>query len=142
MAGPLEGIRVLDLTRILSGPFSTMVMADLGADVIKVEEPVSGDPARGNGPFLPGSNGEENAYSTYFMSINRGKRSVTLDLSKDRGREIFLEMVKTADVVLENYKPGTAKRLGISERTLRYRLAKAREQGEEIIRPSSRAMMA
>ena len=121
MPGPLEGIRVLDLTRILSGPFSTMVMADLGADVIKVEEPVSGDPARGNGPFLPnpngpGPNGEDNVYSTYFMSINRGKRSVTLDLAKPRGREIFLEMVKTADVVLENYKPGTAKRLGVTYR--------------------------
>jgi len=124
MPGPLEGIRVLDLTRILSGPFSTMVMADLGADVIKVEEPVSGDPARGNGPFLPnpngpGPNGEENAYSTYFMSINRGKRSVTLDLAKPRGREIFLEMVKTADVVLENYKPGTAKRLGVDYEAVR-----------------------
>jgi CoA:oxalate CoA-transferase len=118
MPGPLEGIRVLDLTRILSGPFCAMVLGDLGADVIKVEQPISGDPARGNGPFLPdpngpGPDGEENTYSTYFMSINRSKRSVALDLAEPRGRELFLELVKTADVVLENFRPGAIQRLGL-----------------------------
>ena len=95
MPGPLEGIRIIDLTRILSGPFCTMLMADLGADVIKVEQPVTGDPARGNGPFLspPESTEDSNQYSTYFMSINRGKRSIAIDLSKSDGREILLQLI-------------------------------------------------
>ena len=75
MSGPLDGIRVLDTTQILSGPFSSMLLADMGADVIKVERPGTGDPARGNGPFL----GDDDAFSTYFMSINRGKRSICLE---------------------------------------------------------------
>ena len=135
MTGPLDGIRVLDLTRILSGPFATMLMADLGADVIKIEQPVTGDPARGNGPFLSarpaGEDGAgrpteaegqaEDAYSAYFMSINRGKRSVAIDLGKARGRDLLLDMAKHADVLVENFRPGTMARFGLDYETLRAR---------------------
>ena len=110
MPGPLEGVRVLDTTQILSGPFSTMLMADMGADVIKVERPGTGDPARGNGPFL----GDNDEFSTYFMSINRGKRSVCLDLASPKGKELFIELVKQSDVVMENFRPGAMKRLGLA----------------------------
>ena len=135
MTGPLDGIRVLDLTRILSGPFATMLMADLGADVIKIEQPVTGDPARGNGPFLsarPASEDgahrpteaegqAEDAYSAYFMSINRGKRSVAIDLGKARGRDLLLDMAEHADVLIENFRPGTMARFGLDYDTLRAR---------------------
>ena len=135
MTGPLDGIRVLDLTRILSGPFATMLMADLGADVIKIEQPVTGDPARGNGPFLSarpaGEDGKrapaeakgqaEDAYSAYFMSINRGKRSVAIDLGKARGRDLLLDMAEHADVLIENFRPGTMARFGLDYETLRAR---------------------
>lgn len=106
MAGPLEGVKILDLSWVLSGPFSTMVLGDLGAEIIKLERPQTGDLARGNGPFL---NGE----SSYFMSINRGKKSMTIDLQSDRGKELFLELVKKVDVLVENFVPGTMKRLGL-----------------------------
>ncbi len=120
MAGPLDGVRVLDLTRILAGPYCTMVLADLGADVIKVEQPVSGDPARGNGPFLAeGSEGEQ--FSTYFMSINRGKRSVAIDMSKPEGRELLLRLADHSDVLIENFRPGSMERLGLEQATLRAR---------------------
>ena len=135
MTGPLDGIRVLDLTRILSGPFATMLMADLGADVIKIEQPVTGDPARGNGPFLSarpaGEDGArrpaeaegqaEDAYSAYFMSINRGKRSVAIDLGKARGRDLLLDMAEHTDVLIENFRPGTMARFGLDYETLRAR---------------------
>src|SRR6266508_750126 len=97
---PLAGIRVLDLTRVLAGPFCTMLLADLGAEVVKVERP-GGDDARQFGPFL--SSGE----SAYFAGINRGKRSIVLDLKAPAGRDIFLRLVEKADVVVENYRPGT-----------------------------------
>lgn len=113
MIGPLQGLRILDLTRVLSGPFCTMLLADLGAEVIKIEEPVVGDPARGNGPFLSSKDAGETTYSTYFMSINRGKSSVSIDLSKDKGRNLFFDLVKSSDVVIENFRPGTAKKLGV-----------------------------
>jgi CoA:oxalate CoA-transferase len=112
MAGPLEGVRVLDLSWILSGPFCSLVLADLGADVIKIEQPVIGDKARGNGPFIDG-------YSAYFMGINRGKRSLALDLSASKGRELFIELANRADVVLENFRPGVMARLGLDYETLR-----------------------
>ena len=107
MAGPLAGIRVLDVTRILSGPYATMILGDMGADVIKVERPGEGDGARGNGPFLDGG------YSSYFMSINRSKRSINLDLAHTRGKEILVELVKCSDVLIENFVPGTMARLGL-----------------------------
>ncbi len=115
MPGPLEGIRIIDLTRILAGPFSTMLMADLGADVIKVEQPGTGDPARGNGPFLSpeGAETDEQQFSTYFMSINRGKRSIAIDLAKLKGKDLLLRLVETADVLIENFRPGTMEKLGL-----------------------------
>lgn len=103
---PLAGLRVVDLTRMLAGPYATLIFADLGADVIKVEEPRNGDPTRHNIPKL----GDE---STYFMAINRGKRSIALDLKSDAGRDALIELVKTADVVVENYRPGVMDKLGI-----------------------------
>ena len=123
MSGPLEGIRVIDLTRILAGPFSTMLMADMGADIIKVEQPGTGDPARGNGPFLSpdGAESSEQQFSTYFMSINRGKRSIAIDLSKPKGKEVLLKLAETADVLIENFRPGTMQKLGLD-----YEVVKAR----------------
>ncbi len=104
--GPLDGVIVLDLTWVLAGPFASMVLCDLGADVIKVERPGVGDVARHTAPIV---NGE----SCYFFSVNRGKRSLTLDLKSERGREIFLRLVEKADVVMENFTPGTMERLGL-----------------------------
>lgn len=107
MAGPLTGIRVLDLSRVLAGPFCTMILCDLGAEVIKVERPEIGDIARGNGPFIDG-------ISSYFFSINRGKKSLTLDLASPRGKSIFLQLVKHFDILVENFVPGTMEKLGLS----------------------------
>jgi len=112
MAGPLEGIRILDLSWVLAGPFATMVLCDLGAEVIKVERPQTGDLARGNGPFI---NGE----SSYFLSLNRGKKSITIDLQTPQGKQVFLELVKKVDVVIENFVPGTMKKLGLDYETLK-----------------------
>ncbi|MBI4307294.1 MAG: CoA transferase [Chloroflexi bacterium] len=112
MTGPLHGLLVLDLSWILSGPFCTMVLSDLGARVIKVERPQGGDMARGNGPFIEGE-------SSYFLSINRGKESVTLNLATSEGRQLFLRLVERADVVVENFVPGTMRRLGLDYETLR-----------------------
>ena len=112
MPGPLAGIRVLDLSRILSGPYCTMVLGDIGADVLKVERPLGGDNARGNGPFIDG-------LSSYFLSVNRGKKSMTLDLSLPRGKQVLFDLVKQVDVLVENFVPGTMARLGLSYDSLR-----------------------
>ena len=109
--GALSGLRVLDLTRVLAGPFSTMMLADMGAEVIKIEQPGKGDDTR---HFAPFQNGE----SAYYMNLNRGKKGVTLDL-KGKGREMFLELVRSADVVVENYRPGTMDKLGLGYETLK-----------------------
>ncbi|MBI4255659.1 MAG: CoA transferase, partial [Candidatus Rokubacteria bacterium] len=102
-----EGVRVLDLSRMLAGPYGSMLLADLGAEVIKIEEPDGGDPMRGMGPpFLP--DGE----SAYFLAINRNKKSVALDLSKEAGRDVVYDLVRRSDVVLENFRPGIMERLG------------------------------
>jgi len=100
MPGPLHGIKVLDLTQVLFGPFATMLLSDLGAEVIKIERPGAGDIARGNGPVVRG-------VSTYFLSLNRGKKSMTLDLTTEQGRALFLRLAGKADVMVENFKPGT-----------------------------------
>lgn len=105
--GPLSGVRVLDLTRVMSGPFSTMVLADLGADVVKVEEPTSGDDTRQWGPPFIGDE------STYFLSINRNKRSLAVDLKSESGRAAVLELARRADVIVENFRPGVAAKLGL-----------------------------
>ncbi len=108
MAGPLEGIQVLDLTRILSGPYCTMMLGDMGADVVKVENPEGGDDTRKWGPpFL-------NGVSTYYISINRNKKSLTLNLKHERGKEILTELIRRSDVVAENFRPGTLDKLGFS----------------------------
>jgi crotonobetainyl-CoA:carnitine CoA-transferase CaiB-like acyl-CoA transferase len=101
-----EGVRVLDLSRMLAGPYGSMLMADLGAEVIKVEEPDGGDPMRLMGPpFLP--NGE----SAYFLAINRNKKSVALDLTKPEGRQVFYDLVRVSDVVWDNFRPGIMAKL-------------------------------
>jgi CoA:oxalate CoA-transferase len=105
---PLKGIRVLDLSRVLAGPFCTMNLADMGAEVIKVELPGRGDDSRGYPPMVPGSND-----SGYFYSVNRGKLSVTLDLRTAEGATIFLDLVRHSDVVVENFSPGTMERFGL-----------------------------
>jgi crotonobetainyl-CoA:carnitine CoA-transferase CaiB-like acyl-CoA transferase len=105
---PLEGVKVVDLTRILAGPYCTQALADAGADVIKIEEPARGDDTRGWGPpFVEGE-------SVYFLSVNRGKRGVTLDLKDPRGKELLWGLVGDADVLVENFRPGTLDRLGFS----------------------------
>jgi crotonobetainyl-CoA:carnitine CoA-transferase CaiB-like acyl-CoA transferase len=109
---PLDGFRILDLTRFLSGPYCTMVLAELGADVIKIEQPVTGDDSRRMAPKV---NGE--SYPSAMP--NRSKRSISLDLKTERGREIMLELVRDADVVIENFRPGVVKRLGIDYQALR-----------------------
>ena len=97
--GPLQGIRVLDFTRVLAGPFATQILSDLGAEIIKLEPPGSGDDTRG---FPPHRGGE----SHYFIAINRGKRSIVIDLRTDEGKQVVRQLVATVDVVVENYRPG------------------------------------
>ncbi|HKM99288.1 MAG TPA: CoA transferase [Candidatus Binataceae bacterium] len=110
---PLEGIRVLDLTRVLAGPFCTMNLADLGAEVIKIELPGRGDDSRGFAPILPTGD------SGYYYSVNRGKESVTIDLRTLDGAAIFLALTTKSDVVVENFAPGTMARFGIAYSDLR-----------------------
>jgi crotonobetainyl-CoA:carnitine CoA-transferase CaiB-like acyl-CoA transferase len=102
---------VLDLTRVLAGPFCSMILSDMGAEVIKVEEPGKGDDTRGWPPFLQGE-------STYFMSVNRGKRSLTLDLKPPAGQDVLRKLVRKSDVLLENFRPGTMERLGFGYKAL------------------------
>jgi len=114
--GPLSGVHVLDLSRVLAGPYATMILGDLGADVIKIEQPGSGDDTRMWGPpFIDAAGGRE---STYFLSTNRNKRSVTLDL-KDPEQWTFIEqLVRWADVLVENFRPGVMERLGLADDAL------------------------
>jgi crotonobetainyl-CoA:carnitine CoA-transferase CaiB-like acyl-CoA transferase len=119
MAGPLSHIRVLDLSRIMAGPWATQILADLGADVIKVERPDVGDDTRGWGPpFLAGNDGEQ-LDSGYFLSVNRGKRSIELDLSQPSGRDVVRALAATADIVVENYKVGALARYGLAYEDLK-----------------------
>lgn len=110
--GLLDGVRVLDLTRVLAGPYCGMMLADMGADVIKIEIPGKGDDSRQNAPIV---NGE----SAYFMNLNRNKRGMTLNLKTEKGREIFRGLVKQSDIVLENYRPGVMDKLGLGYEQLR-----------------------
>ncbi len=112
---PLDGVRVIDLTRILAGPYCTQALADAGADVVKIEAPGKGDDTRGWGPpFVKGE-------SAYFLSVNRGKRGITLNLKAPRGREILWKLLETADVLVENFRPGTLDRLGFPAAEVRRR---------------------
>jgi crotonobetainyl-CoA:carnitine CoA-transferase CaiB-like acyl-CoA transferase len=108
---PLKGIRVLDLTRVLAGPYCAMLLGDMGAEVIKVEEPGKGDDTRGWPPFAGGE-------STYFMSVNRNKHSITLNLKAPEGRDLLKRLVKKSDVLLENFRTGTMEKLGLGYATL------------------------
>ena len=109
---PLQGIRVLDLTRIIAGPYCAMVLGDLGAEIIKIEQPKIGDESRAWGPPWV------KEVSAYFISINRNKKSLTLNLKHPQGIEIFKSLVKTADVVLENFRPGTMEEMGLGYEAL------------------------
>src|ERR671936_495849 len=112
---PLEGLRVVDLSRVLAGPYCTMVLADLGADVVKVERPGEGDETRGWGP--PFAGGE----AAYYLSVNRGKRSCAVDLRDPAGCELARDLCAAAEVVVENFKVGGADRLGLSYEEVRAR---------------------
>ncbi len=111
--GPLHGIRVLDLTRVLAGPYCTMFLGDLGAEVVKVEQPGVGDDTRGWGP--PFSGGE----SAYFLCINRNKKSITVDFKSNEGVALIRQLSERADVLIENFRPGAMDRLGLGEKELR-----------------------
>ncbi|MCU1515857.1 MAG: CoA transferase, partial [Pseudarthrobacter sp.] len=110
--GPLSGHLVVDLSRALAGPHAGMMLADLGARVIKVENPGTGDDTRGWGPPFVGP--EDDLQSTYFMSCNRNKESISLDLKSDDGKDVLTGLLERADVVIENFRPGVMDRLGFS----------------------------
>lgn len=109
---PLEGIRVLDLTRLLPGPYCTLILADMGAEVIKVEDPVAGDYARWGPPLLK-------TMSVYFMALNRNKKSIVIDLKKEKGKEVFLKLVRKSDVVIDSFRPGVMEKLGLGYEVLK-----------------------
>ena len=111
---PLQGLRVIDFTRVLAGPLCTMLLGDMGAEVIKIEDPRGGDDTRAWAPFVDG-------WSTYFLSVNRNKQSLALDLKSDEGRRLLDELIDTADVLIENFRPGTLERLGFGEQRVRAR---------------------
>lgn len=114
MKKALEHLRVLDLSRIFAGPWSTQNLADLGAEVIKVERPGRGDDTRAWGPpFLKDAKGEPTTDSSYFMAVNRGKQSITVDISTPEGQSVIKDLAKNVDIVVENYKVGTLKRYGL-----------------------------
>jgi formyl-CoA transferase len=110
--GVLEDVLVVDLTRVLAGPYCSMILADMGANVIKIEVPGKGDDTR---TYVPSYNGE----SAYFINLNRNKRSLTLNLKSEKGKKILIELVKKADILLENFRPGTMERLGIGYEDLK-----------------------
>ena len=112
MAGPMDGVRVIDLTSMISGPLATLTLADQGADVIKVEPP-------GGGDFVRHLATRRNGYSASFVNNNRNKRSVILDLKNPDGLNAFKKMIMDADVVIQNFRPGVASRIGIGEEVLR-----------------------
>lgn len=115
-SGLLKGCKVLDLTRVLAGPYCGMLLADLGAEVLKIELPGKGDDARCNTPILEQNGLRESAY---YMNLNRNKRGMTLNLKSEKGKQIFLELVKQSDIVLENYRPGVMDKLGLGYEDLR-----------------------
>ncbi|TKB43275.1 CaiB/BaiF CoA transferase family protein [Thalassotalea mangrovi] len=119
MAGPLTGVKVLDLSRILAGPWATQVLADYGADVWKIERPGAGDDTRHWGPpYLNGDSGKEAGMSAYYLSANRGKKSICVDITSDEGQSMLREMAKEADIVVENYKVGGLEKYGLDYASL------------------------
>ena len=118
--GPLSHVKVLDLSRILAAPWASQILADLGADVIKVERPGAGDDTRSWGPpFLKDADGQDTREAGYYLAVNRGKRSITVSLDKPEGQRIVRELAMHSDIVLENYKAGTLARYGLDEASLR-----------------------
>ena len=116
----LDGVRVLDLSRVLAGPWCTQTLADLGADVVKVERPEAGDDTRGWGPpFLPAADGSDSAESAYFLGANRNKRSITCDLSSAQGQQLIRDLAARADVLVENFKVGDMQRYGLDYPSLK-----------------------
>lgn len=109
---PLSGIKILDLTRLLPGPMCTLHLADMGADVLKIEELFIGDYARLIPPM-------QNKNSTFFNAVNRNKRSIAIDLSKEEGRNIFIKLAETADIIVESFRPGVVNKLGLDYETLK-----------------------
>src|SRR5215475_10313555 len=117
---PLSGIRILDLTRVLAGPLSAQMLGDLGADVIKIERPGTGDDARAFGPpYLVDPEGKENNNNSFYLCANRNKRSVTVNIAKPEGQEIIRELAKGVDVFMENYKVGDLKRYGLDYESIK-----------------------
>ena len=120
MSGPLNGIRVLDMTRILAGPWAGQTLADLGAEVIKIERPETGDDTRSWGPpFLPGEDGEDSGDAAYFLSANRGKESVCINMASEDGQALIRTLAGTCDILLENYKVGGLAKYGLDYASLR-----------------------
>ena len=118
--GPLSHVKVLDLSRILAAPWAGQILADLGADVVKVERPGAGDDTRAWGPpYLRGPDGKDTKEAGYYLAVNRGKRSITVSLDKPEGQQIVRDLAAKADIVLENYKAGTLKRYGLDAESLR-----------------------
>ena len=107
MSGPLSGIRILDLTNVISGPFATMILADQGADVIKVELPGIGD-------FVRSTGNKQGGMSATFLNNNRNKQSITIDLKDKRGKDVLLKLAESCDVVVQNFRPGVVERIGIA----------------------------
>ena len=119
MAGPLSHIRVLDLSRIMAGPWTTQMLADLGADVIKVERPGVGDDTRSWGPpFLKNATGVNTREAGYYLAVNRGKRSITLSLDTAEGQDIVRQLAARADIIIENFKVDSLARYGLDYETL------------------------
>lgn len=112
MAGPLTGVKVLSLGRVLAGPYAAMLMADMGAEVIKVEDAAKGDMARSNGPFI-------GDVSSYFLSVNRGKKSLTLNLRHEKGMGLLKKLIPKMDILVENFRPGVMKKMGLDYDTLK-----------------------
>ena len=118
--GPLSHVRVLDLSRILAAPWAGQILADLGAEVIKVERPGAGDDTRSWGPpFLKDASGQDTREAAYYLAVNRGKRSITVSLEKPAGQQIVRDLAMQCDIVLENYKAGTLERYGLDQKSLR-----------------------
>ena len=120
MAGPLAGFRVLDLSRILAGPWASQMLADLGAEVIKIERPGQGDDTRGWGPpYMPDELGNPTGESAYFHGANRGKHSVCIDMAAQQGQQLILKLVEKCDVLIENFKVGGLNKYGLDYDSLK-----------------------
>ena len=125
MSGPLKGIKVLDLSRVLAGPYCTQMLGDMGAEIFKIEKPYAGDDTRFWGPpFLKNTEGENTAESAYYLSINRNKKSVAVDIAHKEGQEIILKLIESCDVLIENFKVGSLEKYGLDYTSLKEKFPK------------------